>query len=110
MVPPAPAAAPVDPPELRGLEQHGRNADHYVKVMAWRQTIEAHPLFHNTCQEMPLSIKDAGTQQPFNDADFNIAIGRCGGEVAYTAGINLFWCDAMYSPTPGIPVRSETIP
>ena len=110
MVPPAPAAAPVDPPELRGLEQHGRNADHYVKVMAWRQTIEAHPLFHNICQEMPLSIKDAGTQQPFNDADFNIAIGRCGGEVAYTAGINLFWCDALYSPTPGIPVRSETIP
>ena len=107
----APAAAPPNPPvPSRGIDVQGRNADHYVKVMAWRQTIEAHPVFHNISQEMPLSIQDAGTQQPYDDKDFATAIGRCGGEVAYTAGVNLFWCHPLYSPTPGIPVRSESIP
>ena len=35
---------------------------------------------------------------------------RDGSDTGYTAGINLFWCDGMFTPTPDIPVRSETIP
>ena len=27
----------------------------------------------------------------------------------YTAGINFLWCDGMFTPTPGIPVRTETV-
>ena len=37
-------------------------------------------------------------------------MSRAGGDTSYTAGINLFWCDAMYTPTPGIPTRAGTIP
>jgi hypothetical protein len=89
------------------LEQQGRNADHYANVMEWRNTIDNHPLFTNISQAMPLSIRDSGTQHPFNEEDFQIAIERDAG---YTAGINLFWCETLYSPTPGIPIGTETIP
>ena len=99
-----------NPPGIQGLEQHGRNANHYEKVLQWRHVIEDHPLFTNISQEMPLSIKDFGLQHPFNDQDFSVAMSRDGGDTGYTAGINLFWCDAMFTPTPGIPVRTETIP
>ena len=72
--------------------------------------IEDHPLFANISQGMPLSIKDFGVQRPFNDEDFSGTMLRDGGDTGYTAGINLFWCDGMFTPTPGIPVRAETIP
>jgi len=92
-----------------GLDQHGRNANHYEKVLRHRQVIEDHPLFANISQEMPLSIKDCGMQTPFNDEDFTPAMLRDGGATGYTAGISLFWCDGMFTPTPGIPVRAETV-
>ena len=59
---------------------------------------------------MPLSIKDFGVPPPFNDEDFSVAMLRDGGDTGYTAGINLFWCDGVFAPTPGIPVRAEAIP
>ena len=59
---------------------------------------------------MPLSIKDLGMQHPLNGEDFGVAMSRQGGDTSYTAGINLFWCGAMYTPTHGIPVRTDTIP
>ena len=64
---PVPASAPSDsnPPSIQGLEQHGRNANHYENVLKWRSTIEDHPAFANISQEMPLSIKDLGVQHPF---------------------------------------------
>ena len=37
-------------------------------------------------------------------------MSRAGSDTSYTAGINLFWCDPMYTPTLGIPTRSDTIP
>ena len=58
---------------------------------------------------MPLGTRDFGVQHPFNDEDFSAAMLRDGGDTGYTAGINLFWCDGMYTPTPGIPVRAETV-
>ena len=91
---------------LCGLDQHGRNANHYEKVLRCRQVIEDHALLS---QEMPLGIKDFGVQHPFNDEDFSAALLRDGGGAGYTAGINLFWCDGMFAPTPGIPVRTETV-
>ena len=36
-------------------------------------------------------------------------MSREGGDTSYATGINLFWCDAMYTPAPGIPVRTDTI-
>ena len=109
---PVPASAPSDsnPPSIQGLEQHGRNANHYENVLKWRSTIEDHPAFANISQEMPLSIKDLGVQHPFNEEDFGAAMSRAGSDTSYTAGINLFWCDTMYTPTLGIPTRSDTIP
>ena len=77
-------------PGLHGLDQHGRNANHYEKVLRWRQVIEDHALFANLSQEMPLSIRDFGVQHPFNDEDFGAAMLRDGGDTGYTAGINLF--------------------
>ena len=99
--PPVPVAIPP------GVDQQGRNANHYVKVAEWRDIIEGHSLFTNIAQEMPLSIADSGTQHPFNPEDYALAISRDAG---YTAGINLFWCDTLYSPALGIPIRAETIP
>ena len=72
--------------------------------------IEDHPLFANISQEMPLIIKDFGRQHPFNDEDFSAAMLRDGSDTGYTAGINLFWCDGMFTPAPGIPARTEAIP
>lgn len=100
--------AVVIPPGIHGLEQHGRNAIHYEQVLQWRGMIEDHGIFSNIAQEMPLSIKDCGLQHPFNADDFRIAMKS--SNQGYTAGINLFWCDFMFTPTPGIPVRTETIP
>ena len=97
-------------PGLHGLDQHGRNANHYEKVLQWRQVIEDHPLFTNISQEMPLSIRDFGVQRPFNDEDLRAATLRDSSGAGYTAGINFFWRDGMLTPTPGIPVRTETIP
>jgi hypothetical protein len=65
-------------------------------------------LFSNISQELPLSVADAGTQHPFNNDEFAIAIARDDG--SYTAGINLFWCEPLYSPAPSIPIRADTIP
>ena len=92
-----------------GLDQHGRNANHYEKALRHRQVIEDHPLFANISQEMPLSIKDCGMPTPFNDEDFTAAMLRDGGVTGYTAGINLFWCDGMLTPTPGVHVRQKAV-
>ena len=56
---------------------------------------------------MPLSIRDPGVQHPFNDGDFTAATLR-DSDTGYTAGSNLFWRDGVFTPTPGIPVRTET--
>ncbi len=37
-------------------------------------------------------------------------MSKASGDASYTTSINLFWCDAMYTPTPGIPTRTDTIP
>ena len=37
-------------PGLHGLEQHGRNANHYEKVLQWRQVIEDRPLHRTPAQ------------------------------------------------------------
>jgi len=50
-----------------GLEQQGRNSEHYVKVQEWRQVIMEHPLSSNSGQEMPLSMREHGLQEPFNE-------------------------------------------
>ena len=89
-------------------EQQGRNAAHYIKVAEWRAIIDGHHLFSNISQELPLSVADAGTQHPFNNDELAIAIARDDG--SYTAGINLFWCEPLYSPAPSIPIRADTIP
>ena len=91
-----------DPTYAYGLVR-GRNANHYEKARRWRQVIEDHALFTNISQEVPLSIRDLGVQHPFNDEDFTAATSR-DRDTGYTAGINLFWCDGMFTPTPGIPV------
>ena len=59
---------------------------------------------------MPLSTRDFGVQHPFSDEGFSAAMLRDSSDTCHTAGINLFWCDGMFTPTPGIPVRTETIP
>ncbi|MFM7981031.1 MAG: hypothetical protein ACKPKO_17110, partial [Candidatus Fonsibacter sp.] len=41
--------------------------------------------------------------------DFTAVISR-DSESGYTTAINLFWCESFYSPTPGIPIRADTIP
>jgi len=79
-------------------------------VLKWRCTIEEHPVFANISQEMPLNIKDLGVQHPFNEEDFGATMSRASSDTSYTTSINLFWCDAMYTPTPGIPTRTDTIP
>jgi hypothetical protein len=56
---------------------------------------------------MPLNIQSCGTQNLFNMEDFKVAIER---DTGYTSVINLFWCETLYSPTPGIPIGTETIP
>ena len=60
--------------------------------------------------KMPLSIRGFGVQHPCNDEDFSAAMLRDGGDTGYTAGINLFWCAGMFTPTPGIPARTQAIP
>ena len=86
------------------VEQQGRNAAHYAQVAEWRDTIYGHDLFSDIGRALPLSIADSGTQHPFDAGDFAIAIARDAG--SYTAGINLFWCEPLYSPAPSIPIRT----
>jgi len=86
--------------------------EHYLKVQEWRTTILGHHVFNNITQEMPLSLQDAGLLEPFNDTYFTSMmdrIAKSNEDLSYTAGINFFWCDPLYSPMPGIPLRTDAI-
>ena len=86
------------------LTVHEHNAEYYAQVRRWINTIEAHPIFRNISQE--LAVGDGSSQPAFNMNDLAVAIETTG---SYTCGFNLFWCDALWTPTPGIPIRTGLV-
>ena len=89
-----------------------RTSEHYVKVQTWRQTIFEHELFTNITQEMPLTRNELAMTEPFNEEHYTALmnqVAKTNEDLQYTAGINFFWCDPLYSPMPGIPLKTDVI-
>ena len=109
------AAAPSGHPELPPAPPpaepaRGHNSAHYTKVQQWRDVIQSCELFANIVQDNPLSVADGGSQAPFSWPTATLALRDEGrSERHYTCGINFFWCDMLYTPTMGVPIREHAV-
>ena len=82
------------------------NKDHYVKVEDALNTIRGHPVFKGVEKADAVGInkkagKLSGYKDPFNNQKYNDAMQSAG---MYEASCNLFWCNALFSATPGVPI------
>ena len=111
------AAAPIGGPEplpapapLPAHPARGHNASHYAKVKDWLDMIENCELFHIITHDNPLSVADGGSQAPFNWTTGQLALRDARRvERHYTCGINFFWCDMLYTPAVGVPIRESSV-
>ena len=84
----------------------------YIEKLAnaWA-CIQEHDLFHNIQGAKPAGITanatESGTQSPFDLKSYRAALKTAGQ--SYTAGINFFWIDLLWSATPGVPLRVSAI-
>ena len=93
--------------ELAQGEKDHANLTYITKVHEALTKIKDHPCFAMIEQSDALSVGEGGSQSPFDLKDFKTAIS--GPSLSYTAGINLFWCDFLWTATPGVPVRLSAI-
>jgi hypothetical protein len=82
------------------------NKEHYVKVEDALNIIRSHPVFKGIEKADAVGIdkkagKLSGYKDPFNNQKYNDAMQGAG---MYEASCNLFWCNALFSATPGVPI------
>jgi len=100
------AEPPPHPKMTNGLNQY------YIESLQDAiNMILDHRVFHGILDAMPLSVsgnaRDSGSQAPFNLKQYQQALRS--GSHSYTAGINLFWIDPLFSATPAVPARIRAI-
>ena len=95
--------------ELKAGETDSSNSTFLEDVIKAKDLVLAHPLFHGIVALDPLPISsdsESGSVPPFEPEDYKKAI-KARGE--YTAGVNGFWQDYLWTPTPGVPVRRKAL-
>ena len=109
---------PVAATQLRSVEielipgEEDRTNVAYIEKLgsAWA-CIQEHYLFRDIQGAKPAGItanaNESGTQSPFDLKSYRAALKTAGQ--SYTAGINFFWIDLMWSATPGVPLRVSAI-
>ena len=109
----APNSRPEQPPEpgpQPSQQIHDHNAAHYTKVIGWLDVIMDCPIFNNIVEDNARAVADGGSQVPYSWSTCQLAFGDEGiFEKHYTCGINFFWCDMLYSPAVGVPIREHAV-
>ena len=97
--------------ELPNGEADKANLSYIDLVQKAKDVIDNHPLFRNIESELPLQITanktESGVQTPFDSEACKHAL-RAQSKM-YTCGVNLFWINFLWSPTPGVPLRCSAI-
>ena len=97
--------------ELLPGEEDRANVAYIEKLGSAWACIQEHDLFRDIQGAKPAGItanaNESGTQSPFDLKSYRAALKTAGQ--SYTAGINLFWIDLMWSATPGVPLRVSAI-
>ena len=97
--------------ELPNGEADKANLSYIDLVQKAKDVIDNHPLFRNIESELPLKITanktESGVQTPFDSEECKHAL-RAQSKM-YTCGVNLFWINFLWSPTPGVPLRCSSI-
>ena len=97
--------------ELLPGEKDSANLAYIEKLANAWACIQEHDLFHNIQGAKPAGITanatESGTQSPFDLKSYRAALKTAGQ--SYTAGINFFWIDLLWSATPGVPLRVSAI-
>ena len=97
--------------ELPNGEADKANLSYIDLVQKAKDVIDNHPLFRNIESELPLQITanktESGVQTPFDGEECKHAL-RAQSKM-YTCGVNLFWINFLWSPTPGVPLRCSAI-
>ena len=92
--------------ELAAGESDKVNLAYIEKVQNATECVSAHQFFKQIEKELPLKItdtSDSGVQSPFDAAACRTALHT--RSESYTCGVNLFWINLLWSPTPGVPLR-----
>ena len=104
---PAPAALPA-PAGIDALQvPPSHNTEHYARLQGLVETIKSHELFTGIELDEPLEISMGGSQEPFSEVKCKAAL--VGPSKMYTCGINLFWCDPLWAPAMGVPIRHTAV-
>ena len=96
--------------ELAAGESDRVNLAYIEKVQKATECVNAHQFFKQIDKELPLKITDAsdsGVQSPFDAAACRKDLQT--QSASYTCGVNLFWINLLWSPTPGVPLRCSAI-
>ena len=96
--------------ELEVGESDKVNLAYIEKLQGAVDRIKGHPLFQDIENALPLKIIDkaeSGVQAPVDAAACQHALNT--STQSYTCGVNLFWLDLLWSPTPGVPLRGSAI-
>jgi hypothetical protein len=105
------AGAIVTEIELRPGERDNANLAYIERLADAWNIIQDHYVFNAIQSELPLGITanadESGNQHPFDLEAYRKALAT--SSATYTAGINLFWVDIQWSPTPGVPLRISAI-
>ena len=91
--------------ELVTGEKDAQNLDFHTEVQAAWNEVTAK--FTDIESEGPLSIAEGGSQTPFSQKDLKAALKATGD--TYVCGINFAWVNALFSATPGVPVRMSAV-
>ena len=96
--------------ELHVGEKDNANLVFIERIASAWELIHDHHVFAGIQTELPLGITgshdDCGTQHPFDLPSYKKAMSHTS---SYTAGMNVFWTNLQWSPTPGVPLRVSAI-
>ncbi len=96
--------------ELKADERDSTNEALLADLISARDLVLQDDAFQDIVSANPLPISaeadSSGTQSPFNLSDFKQAM-KSRGE--YTCGVNSFWQNFLWTPTPGVPIRRNAL-
>ena len=97
--------------ELAQGERDSANLSYIEKLHDAVACIIDHPIFSGIVAADPMHITsdnaNSSSQAAFDSRSFTNAMKS--SHKSYTAGINAFWIDMLWSATPGVPVRMSGI-
>ena len=82
------------------------NAAYDKRIRDAHTRVTNHKVFKGVANLDPITIKEGGTQAPFDKDQYKVCMER--GE-EYKCGGNALWCDPLYNPAPHVPVRMSVV-